>query len=437
MKTKFKLINTVVIATIVSIGLLSCKKGGTDEPKVVEIKNIDGSYRLFRHGEPYYIVGGGGISHFEELKDIGGNSIRTWSLHNAEEILDKAEENGLTVTLGIEIGKQHWGNDFNYWNPKAVNEKVEEIREVIIKYKDHPALLMWGVGNEVHFFGGNRLMICLFINKVAKMIHEVDPNHPVMTTTTVSPNLKYYGLIRILCPHLDLIGINAFEKLPKLHKDIKHPLGWNKPYVISEFGTQGPWETIDTEWGAPIERSSTENAEYIKDYWKIVSMDKKYSLGGYAFYWGYKYEVTNTWFSLFSKEGYKSEIVNRLQESWTGKKPKNEAPLINMINIIDIPREKNIYLGADNIYTAKVNAQDPENDNMKYSWEIRTEGPSYHSVGRHNYIYSHLITDPSKNTVQFTTPKEEGAYRLFIFVYDDAGNFATANIPFYVIHNKI
>jgi hypothetical protein len=63
-----------------------------------------------------------------------GNSMRTWSFHNAKKLLKEAEKHGLTVTLGLEIGKPYWGEDFNYWNIIKVDEKIEELRPYIEAY---------------------------------------------------------------------------------------------------------------------------------------------------------------------------------------------------------------------------------------------------------------------------------------------------------------
>jgi hypothetical protein len=33
---------------------------------------------------------------------------------------------------------------------------------------------------------------------------------------------------------------------------------WQKPYVITEWGTDGYWETPKTEWKAPYEKASSQ-----------------------------------------------------------------------------------------------------------------------------------------------------------------------------------
>src|SRR5687767_7723484 len=84
----------------------------------VVIKKEKGQYQLYRNGEPYFIKGAGGYKYYERLKACGGNSIRLWSTKGAKEYMDKAYELGLTVTLGLEMGHERKGFDYN--DKKAV-----------------------------------------------------------------------------------------------------------------------------------------------------------------------------------------------------------------------------------------------------------------------------------------------------------------------------
>ena len=59
-------------------------------------------------------------------------------------------------------------NIINYAVPK------EKLREEVLKYKDHPALLAWGIGNELNLQYKNP-KVWNAVNDIAKMIHEVDP----------------------------------------------------------------------------------------------------------------------------------------------------------------------------------------------------------------------------------------------------------------------
>ena len=113
----------------------------------VSIEQKEGKWTIVREGADYFIKGGGGQTYLDKLEEIGGNSIRTWGTENAMEIMDEAHKRGLTVMLGLWV--QHERHGFNYDDPIAVKKQLEGFRKDVERFKDHPALLLWGVGNEV------------------------------------------------------------------------------------------------------------------------------------------------------------------------------------------------------------------------------------------------------------------------------------------------
>jgi hypothetical protein len=409
----------------------------TDPPqegqRTVEVVYLDGQAQLLRHGKPYIIKGGSGHERMEKLASYGGNSIRTWNTQNAVKILDEAASHGLTVTLGLEVGKEWWGEDFNYWNLIAINQKVDELRATVEKYKDHPALLLWGIGNEVDIFGGNRYLVYYTINRIAKMIHEIDPNHPVMTAITVGFQWDKYTYAHIFLSDVDILAYNAFERLPQTYEQVYGKTGWKRAYMFSEWGPTGHWETAYTEWGAPKELNSNEKSKMVKEYLNIIENDSSLFLGGYAFYWGNKYEITHTWFSLFSEEGYETEAVNVLKAGWSGKPVSNHAPVIKKLDIETTSYRDNFYLTADSVYQAAVYAHDPDEDSLAYKWELRHEEANFYESGKFRNNLTYLLLTSEDNHIQFKAPKEIGGYRLFAFVYDGQNHVATHNIPFYVV----
>jgi len=153
------------------------------------------------------------------LKDIaarGGNSVRAGG--NIQQILDEAQRLGMTVTVGPPM-KMESVHRFNYSDPQAVREQFEQMRTRVAELKDHPALLMWGVGNELSVGYKNR-KVWDAVNEVARMIHQADPNHPAMTVIG-DGDLQGGDVREILarCPDLDLIGVNHYagvEKVPEL-----------------------------------------------------------------------------------------------------------------------------------------------------------------------------------------------------------------------------
>jgi exo-beta-1,3-glucanase (GH17 family) len=88
--------------TLLLFFLLSFGCVWSQASKVEVITRSDGSFQLLRNGEPYYIKGAGGTVKLEELKNYGGNSIRTWGIApDTDKILDEAHKLGLTVCFGI------------------------------------------------------------------------------------------------------------------------------------------------------------------------------------------------------------------------------------------------------------------------------------------------------------------------------------------------
>ncbi|MGZ3901136.1 MAG: glycoside hydrolase family 2 TIM barrel-domain containing protein, partial [Bacteroidia bacterium] len=307
---------------------------------VVKITNNNGAYQLTRNGEPYFIKGAGGYKYYERLKDLGGNSVRIWSTEGAKEYLDKAHELGLTVTLGLDMGHERKG--FNYSDKKAVKEQFEKLKKDILAFKDHPALLIWGVGNEVDQFAKD-FNVWNAVNDLAKFIHQVDPNHP---TTTMLAGVPKHHIKEIIkrCPHIDILSFNAFKWIAPVKNDMTQA-GWTGPYLIGEWGASGYWESDTVPWGTFIEETSTQKARACIERYKVgITDNQNRCLGSYVFYWGHKQARTHTLLSLFTEKGEETEILDALYTLWTGNKPKNGAPKIVPVGIDDKQTHKGVYL---------------------------------------------------------------------------------------------
>ncbi|MBY0423997.1 MAG: hypothetical protein K2Q22_00035, partial [Cytophagales bacterium] len=176
------------------------------EPVKVEMVNTNGQWQLMRNGEPYFIKGAGGTVFMDRVKAYGGNSVRTWGDDNAGAILDSAYKYGLTVMLGLWLGHERHG--FDYDNKEAVKMQTLRFKETVLKYKDHPALLLWGIGNEVDLFYTNT-NVWYAVQEIAKMVHELDPNHPTSTVTAGLDTLET-RLIMERCPDIDIYGVNTY-----------------------------------------------------------------------------------------------------------------------------------------------------------------------------------------------------------------------------------
>ena len=228
------------------------------------------------------------------------------------------------MTVGIWLGQERQG--FNYADPGSVRREVEKARGFFRRYRRHPALLMWGLGNEMEGSGDNPV-IWRTVNEIARIARTEDPDHPTMTVIAEAGGRKIAQYLS-LCPDVDVLGINSYAGLPSLPKRLAD-LGMDRPYVITEFGPPGPWEVGKTRWGAPIEPTSTEKAKgYLAEYTASIAGQAGQCLGSYAFLWGHKQEATATWFGMFLPSGERLGAVDAMTFAWTGRWPANRAPEI-------------------------------------------------------------------------------------------------------------
>lgn len=401
------------------------------KPCKAEIKKQDNQYQLYVSGKPYYIKGAGGYSYYDQLKHYGGNSVRLWSTEGAKEYLDKAWSLGMTVTLGLNMELERHGFDYN--DKEAVAEQLKYLKKEVLKYKDHPALMIWGVGNEIDQFAGN-YNAWNAVNELAKFIHETDPNHLTTTMLAGVPKKHIQEIIK-RCPHLDVLSINSFMDLPYI-KDKITDAGWTGPYLIGEWGASGYWEAPLTPWGAFIEETSTEKAKVCEErYQKAIASNTDRCIGSYIFYWGHKQARTHTLLSLFMESGEKTAIIDVLQKNWNTTVPSNKAPSIIPLVIDNQNAVEGIYLLPGSSYMAYTNCSDPENDPLSYKWEIYYESQEKKEGGDKEEkpgAISNLIIEENDKTLLFKAPEKEGPYRLFVYVFDGKNNVATANTPFYV-----
>jgi hypothetical protein len=396
----------------------------------VEVRKTAAGYQLFRGGKPYYIKGAGILDHYGTLCEYGGNSVRTWGITEWDEVFGLAEKHGLTVCAGIWLEQERQG--FDYSDTAATRDQFEATKEAILKYKDHPSLLMWGVGNELDLDYTNP-RVWDAVEAVARFIHEVDGNHPTMTATAFIEK-EEVEFIQDRCPHIDILCVNAYAGLPVLSRFIRDFV-WNGPYIIGEWGTFGHWEVGKTSWNEPIEFTSTEKAVLYQNEYDTYIANDPACLGAYVFLWGSKQERTATWYSMFLPGGEKTEVVDVMHRLWKGTWPENRSPHLDSLRLNDRAASSSIILEPGSECQAVVYARDPEGDALRLSWEILYETTDKRTGGDEENKPDEvegLNIRPEGMTLRFTAPTKEGPYRLFVIVLDQKGSGAHANIPFFV-----
>ncbi|PAW90280.1 MAG: hypothetical protein B9S33_01985 [Pedosphaera sp. Tous-C6FEB] len=380
------------------------------------------SAQLRHQGRPYQIKGVGGDAQWELLAKLGGNSVRTWGHEKLGEQLELAQKLGLTITAGIWLGQVRQGFD---WSDAASLIKQREIvRAAVLKHKDHPALLMWALGNEMEDAAGKNGAVWSEINNLARMVKQLDPAHPTMTVIAEIGGEKVRHF-HALCPDVDILGINSYAGAGSLG-DRYVKAGGTKPYVLTEFGPPGIWEIKKDENGAFRELTSTEKAAWYRTaYQHNVINHAPLCVGSYAFLWGQKQEVTATWFSLLHN-GARLGAVDTLSELWTGKSPANRCP-----EIVSLTASQSLVKPGAVIQLA-LKSRDAESETLKASWALFADEEQYGAGGDAEAAAARkaqAILQSSLAGAEVKMPDEGGLYRVFVSVTDGHGGAAVANVP--------
>jgi hypothetical protein len=263
----------------------------------------------------------------------------------------------------------------------------------------------------------------------------VDPNHPT-TTTIASFDKKALSAIEDRAPDLDFVSFQLYADLVNLPKYMDKA-GYDKPYFVTEWGAIGHWEVWKTRWDAPVESTSSEKAaNYANSYIKVLQPFVDQAIGSYVFLWGQKQEKTPTWYGMYLDTGEETEAVDVMHYIWNnGQWPANRTPRVSRISLNNKTAYDNVTLWHGKKYTAKIVVQDSDNDAVTYKWEVRPESSAEEVGGDHEVVpdvIEGLLVDPTAAEATVIAPKESGAYRLFVYVYDGKGHAAHANLPFYV-----
>ncbi|MCK5535052.1 hypothetical protein KAI68_08040, partial [bacterium] len=140
-----------------------------------------------------------------------------------------------------------WEDGTDYSDFRQCEKMEDAVRQTVLEYRDEPWLLGYILGNENNMsfdctgVNASRTRASLqpkiyakFLNKTAKMIHELDPEHIVGVGNVGLGLIETYA---VYAPELDFIGVNEYSGAGgfgllwiKARKLI------NRPILITEFG---------------------------------------------------------------------------------------------------------------------------------------------------------------------------------------------------------
>jgi hypothetical protein len=400
-----------------------------DGPVRVEVVKTADGWQLLRGGKPYFIKGVGGDASKELLAQYGGNCFRTWGADSLGNDLAEAQKNGLTVIAGMWLGHKRGG--FDYHNPEQVKRQFDKAREIVLRSRNNPALLIWAIGNEMeNDEPAGDPAVWQAIEDIAAMIKKEDPNHPTMTVVAEVGGDKIPQFSKI-CTDVDIIGLNSYAGGSSVGERYKK-LGGTKPYIITEFGPPGQWETGKKPWGAVPELTSTEKVNsYRRTYLGSVLGEKGCCLGSCAFLWGFKREASATWYGMFLPDGTKVAAVDAMSEFWTGKPVSNPCPRINSLALAEGDGREEP--GA--VVHVSLDAASANGEPIKVTWELQRDFFRYQTdaegaAGASGF--PDAIVKATDKGADVKMPAAGGGYRLYAYVHTAHNGSAVADLCLFV-----
>ena len=219
------------------------------------------------------------------IRQMGANVLRLWGWDNNADhtdFLDAAYNGGidpLYVIIMFWIGHDVYPE---ICSPAAQAQIKANFRAMVAAHKNHPAVLMWAIGNELNapWNYGNDLD-CLFglINDMAQEAHleEGAYYHPV---TTVLMDVNLTGVIAAydgVMPYLDVWSANVYRGISfgPLFNDYAGVSG--RPFIITEYGIDAYDDWHGTEYellGEPYQ------ATYAAALWNEIATHADIAAGG-------------------------------------------------------------------------------------------------------------------------------------------------------------
>ena len=391
----------------------------------------------FEPFESFRINGVCGVRDLDRLQSFGVNAVRGYTIPSAEEMLEQLDD---VHSRGMKLVVSEWmphhgenkannGSTYTFDYEARGDRMVERFIEKVEGIGDHPAILMWGLGNEVHL-DPEYLRVA---NRMSEAIHERFPHH-VTSLTMVNAKPEHIELVKTHAPDIDVIGMQSYS-VGAVRGHIRNlEQHWGKPFYVSEFNGKGPWNFGKTEWGEAYDETVDRKVADLRQCYEIID-ESPLCLGSTVFVWGYFNVNRATYFSLLldehpngkgrnaSPEGLlmtpQAEVV---AEHFTGRPFEgNRAPVLNAVAFADDKRDLTTTPGGP--VTVDLGSTDADGDETRYTIWVLDSKPNRPKA------VSGPFEASADGTVTFKAPNKAGEYLVMAYVFDDNGGASASTLP--------
>jgi hypothetical protein len=325
------------VAVVLALAAPARTAAAQPGPSVVTIKvTPDHRFGFFVNGQEQLLVGMGynpiyrslpvaqrALNYQRDFRTLclaGVNTITGWDSDKGYD-QDKFDELTLDSAYQFGIGlvmPMYLPADGDYQDPNLIGSLIQGAVAKAQRFKNHPALRMWGVGNEVMSVMQPEMypaFLQVYLN-VIDLIHQIDPNHPVIYREAEDDFVPQ--LTQLLRDSGDsrpwwLYGMNIYDKDPEPLLRRWPSYGWNRPLVISEFGADGGF-------GAT-------RAEGYVSMWRAFRAHPDFVLGAAPYVWtAAGPEPTDAKWGLMNSQGQPvDDTFGRLQRLWQAEPRANHT----------------------------------------------------------------------------------------------------------------
>ncbi|MCB9286562.1 MAG: hypothetical protein H6560_04525 [Lewinellaceae bacterium] len=277
-------------------------------------------------------------AYFQGLQFLGVNTIRTWGTNeHTRRLLDVAHKYGMKVMVGIWMrhGRPGMEDDdrFNYLeDTEGMEEMYANAVRTVEAYKDHPAILTWGVGNEVYLntaTDAEKEAYSRLLERICSKIKELDPDHPVTSVEAWTFGLDWW---QQYVPSIDIYGLNIYGAGASLLAAELEKRGIDKPYIVTEFGVTGEWDIQEVENGVKVEPTDRQKYDAIARGYSQWIKSEPSCLGVYFFHYANGADFLSIWLFTHFKGMIRPQYW-AIREAFTGQKPANYVPAIETFEL--------------------------------------------------------------------------------------------------------